>query len=411
MPNAKPVSALVPHLAHVRQRWIDDGIDDIEGAVTRALTEAEFSRRVAPGARVAITVGSRGIDRIAQVVRAMADALRERGAAPFVVAAMGSHGGATAAGQREVLAGYGITEAAVDCDVRCTMEVVELGRTRAGNTVFFDREAFNADAVVVVGRVKPHSILTGDLGSGLLKMTAVGLGNQRGADALHALGLQAHLAETAALVLAHAPIAMGLALVENTFDRIALVRAVVPQDFATADRELLALARRYLPTLPFDPLDVLIVDRIGKDISGAGMDPNVIGMWRRNGGTAERTIRRIVALDLSDASHGNAIGIGMADIVTARLADKMDVDVSLANAMTSDFFAGLKVPVTMPTANDAVALACRTFAPQHARVMRIADTAHLENLWISEALLAEAASDPQIEIVCEPRPMDFARSA
>ena len=393
--------------ALVRQRFDLTRIEDIDAAVGAAFVRADARRRIAPGMSIAITAGSRGIDAIVPVLRAAVAAVRELGATPFLTAAMGSHGGATGEGQREVLRGYGITEEAVGCEIRSAMDVVPLGTTEGGVEVFCDRHAFESDGIVVVGRVKPHSILTGDLGSGLLKMCAIGLGKRNGADALHAKGLQHHLVAAARLVLARAPIAFGIALVENAHDRLALLEGVAPEEFEAADRRLLARARAYLPQVPFDPLDVLIVDAIGKNISGAGMDPNVIGMWRRNGGTPDRLIERIVALDLTGESHGNAVGVGMADLITRRLRSKIDEQATYMNAATSGFLAGAKIPLTLSSAREAIELACKPFDPHAARIVRIVDTAHLEYLQVSPALLLDVAADARLEIVDQPCPLEY----
>lgn len=393
--------------ALVHQRFDLARIDDPGAAVRAAFARVEAQRRIAPGASIAITAGSRGIDAIVPVLRAVASAVQELGATPFLTAAMGSHGGATAEGQREVLRGYGITEQAVGCEIRSSMEVVPLDVTEAGVEVFCDRQAFESDGIVVVGRVKPHSILTGDLGSGLLKMSAIGLGKRNGADALHAKGLQSNLVAAARLILARAPIAFGIALVENAHDRLALLEGVRPAEFEAADRRLLARARAYLPQVPFDPLDVLIVDAIGKNISGAGMDPNVIGMWRRNGGLPDRLIERIVALDLTDESHGNAVGVGMADVITRRLRSRIDEQATYMNAATSGFLAGAKIPLTLPSAREAIELACKPFDPRSARIVRIADTAHLEYLQVSPSLLLDVAADARLEIVAQPCPLEY----
>jgi hypothetical protein len=383
----------------VRQRLDATRIDDVGAAVARAFAQAGARDRIAPGTSIAITAGSRGIDRIVAVLAAVVAEVRRCGGVPFITTAMGSHGGATAAGQREVLTGYGISEAAVGCEIRASMDVVSLGRAADGNEVFFDCNAFDAGGIVVVGRVKPHSILTGELGSGLLKMTAIGLGNQRGADAIHVAGVQEHLVPRARHVLAHAPITFGVALVENPLDELALVRGVAPADFETADRELLAYVRERSPALPFDPLDVLIVDYIGKDISGAGMDPNVIGMWRRNGGAPDRRIGRIVALDLTAQSHGNATGVGMADVITEQLRAKIDFQATYTNAITSNFLSGAKVPLTVGSAREAIDLACRPFAPERLRCVRVRDTAHLEYLLVSRALLETPGAGETLERV------------
>lgn len=393
--------------ALVRQHFDLTRIDDPAAAVRAAFAQAGAERRIAPKASIAITAGSRGVDAIVPVLRAVAAGVRALGATPFLTAAMGSHGGATDEGQREVLRGYGITEDAVGCEIRSSMDVVALGTTEAGVDVFCDRHAFESDGIIVVGRVKPHSILTGELGSGLLKMSAVGLGKRHGADALHVKGLQSNLVAAARVVLARAPIAFGIALVENAHDRLALLEGVAPEAFEAADRRLLARARAYLPQIPFDPLDVLVIDEIGKNFSGAGMDPNVIGMWRRNGGVPDRSIARIVALDLTDESHGNAIGVGMADVITRRLRSRIDEQATYMNAATSGFLAGAKIPLTLPSAREAIDLACKPFDPRSVRIVRIADTAHLEYLQVSSALLLDAAADARLEVVARPYPLQY----
>jgi hypothetical protein len=398
---------VIPDGVLVRQRLDTSRVDDVPGAVARAFDEAGARERIAPGTSVAITAGSRGIDKIVEILAAVVAAVRRCGGSPFITAAMGSHGGATGAGQLEVLHGYGITEKNVGCEIRSSMDVVSLGVAVNGDEVFCDRAACSAGAVIVVGRVKPHSILTGDLGSGLLKMTAIGLGNQRGADAIHVAGVQTHLRACARHVLARAPIAFGIALVESARDELALVRGVVPADFESADRELLAQVRAASPALPFDPLDVLVVDWIGKNISGAGMDPNVIGMWRRNGGTPDRAIARIVALDLTPESHGNATGVGMADIITQTLKAKIDFDATYMNATTSNFLNGAKVPLTVKTASEAIELARRPFAPERLRCVRIRDTAHIEYLLISRALLESGEAGDRLERVDADRTFAF----
>jgi hypothetical protein len=286
------------------------------------------------------------------------------------------------------------------------MDVVSLGKAPNGDEVFIDRNAYGAAGIIVVGRVKPHSILTGELGSGLQKMSAIGLGNQRGADAIHVAGVQEHLVPCARHILAHAPVAFGLALVENPRDELALVRGVVPAEFESADRELLAYVRARSPQLPFDPLDVLVVDYIGKDISGAGMDPNVIGMWRRNGGTPDRRISRIVALDLTAQSHGNATGVGMADVITERLRAKIDFKATYMNSITSNFLTGAKVPLTVDSAHEAIGLACRPFAPERLRCVRVRDTAHLEYLLVSRALLEAPGAETLECVESAPFPLD-----
>jgi hypothetical protein len=386
----------LPRMARVRQRFDTSQIADIEGAVRRAFDQVS-GEAIAPGMRVAITAGSRGIAQIARIVRATAAEVRRRGAEPFVVTAMGSHGGANAEGQRQVLTSYGISEESAGCPIQASMDTVVLGRSPSGVDVHFDAIAYRADAVILLNRVKPHSILTGDLGSGMMKIAAVGLGNHAGAAGIHAAGLAEHLLPVARVVLARAPIRMGLAVVENARDEVWKIEGVLAAQIEEADRRLLHEARALMPNIPFDPLDILVVEQIGKNISGTGMDPNVIGMHRRIGGPPSRRIDRIIALGLSPESHGNANGVGMADIITSALRDAIDWQATWANALTADFLEGLKLPITCADARAALALAMRALDPATVRLARVGDTAHLEDMWVSEALLADLARYPSVE--------------
>ncbi len=399
--------ALLPRFAPVRQRFHDDALPDAAAAVRRALDASGIAVRVKAGGRIAITGGSRGIDRIAEVTRAVAQWVRDAGGEPFVVAAMGSHGGATAEGQREVLRGYGIDEAGVGCAVVSSMEATEIGVTAGGYRVYCDAAALASDGVIAVNRVKPHTILVGELGSGLMKMLGVGLGKQLGADAIHREGLQEHMLDSARIVLGRAPVLGGVALVENSYDKLAIVEAVPPETMEDADSRLLRVARAYLPNVPFDPLDVLVVARMGKDVSGAGIDPNVAGMHRRLGGPPQRAIGRIVALELTAGSHGNGIGVGMADIVTERLRDAIDWEATYVNAATSGFLWGVKVPLALPTDEAALRLAFKPYPPQRARAVLARDTAHLDLLYVSEALEAEVAAMAPVERIGEYEALGF----
>jgi hypothetical protein len=320
---------------------------------------------------------------------------------------MGSHGGATAEGQRAVLASYDITEERVGCPLVCDMDTVSLGHTAEGIPVYTDRAAYEADAIILVNRVKPHSILTGNLGSGLMKMAGIGLGKAIGADSIHVLGVEQHLIPVARVVLEHAPIVLGLAIVENSRDQTWKIEGVPRASMEEADRRLLAEARALLPNIPFDPIDVLIVDMMGKNFSGTGLDPNVIGMHRRIGGPPQRQIGRIVVLDLSDESHGNAHGIGMADIITQHLCNKIDWQATYTNGLTAGWFGGGKLPITCSTARNAVALAMKPFDSQRARVVRVHNTAHLENMWVSRALLADVMNMANLEQIGEAHPVSL----
>jgi len=395
--HAGDPTAPMPKLARVKQRFDSAQIRDIPGRLAETFgVHAQSVLR--PGMRVAITVGSRGIANIQEIARAVVEEVRRLDAEVFIVSAMGSHGGATEAGQRLVLAGYGITEESVGCPISCTMDTVHLGDTPEGFRVHVDRAAFESDAIVLLNRVKPHSILSGELGSGLMKMAAIGLGNRAGADSIHRAGVERHLLSAARMVLQLAPVHLGVAIVENALDQTWMIETVPKGELESRDKQLLALARTLLPTVPFDPIDVLVVEYMGKNFSGAGMDPNVIGMHRRVGGSAERDIHTIVALDLSAESQGNAVGVGMADIITDELRHKINWDVTYLNAFTSGFFSGVKLPVACRTQRDAVQLAMQSYDPHRARVVQISDTAHLEYMQVSEPLLNELHLYPNLEL-------------
>lgn len=396
---------LVP-LAPVRQHFDTTALDDVPAAVAQAFDQPAADA-LRPGMRVAITAGSRGIANIPDILATIVATVRRLEAHPFLVAAMGSHGGATGEGQRAVLDSYGITEERIGCPIVAEMDTVCLGSTDAGTAVHIDRAAAEADAIILVNRVKPHSILTGNLGSGLMKMAAIGLGKAIGADSIHVLGVEEHVIPAARMVLERTPIKLGVAIVENSYDQSWKIACVPPDQIEAVDQQLLAEARQLLPNIPFDPIDVLIIDTIGKNFSGTGMDPNVIGMHRRIGGPPQRQIQTIVACSLSEESHGNAHGMGMADIITAELRDSINWNATYTNGITANFLGGGKLPLTCATAQDAVALALKPFDPEHVRVVRIRDTAHLEELWVSQALLSQIALFPGLEQVGALQPPVF----
>jgi Lactate racemase N-terminal domain len=395
-------------LAPVRQQLYSAPVADLEGAVRAALAQGGLEGSVRPGQRIAITAGSRGIANIAAVLRTVAARVRELGAEPFIVPAMGSHGGATDEGQRELLAGtFGIDEVRAGAPVLSSMEVVELGRTAEHDLpVYLDRNAAGADGIVVVNRVKPHTDFTGPYESGLMKMITIGLGKRLQAESIHAYGawgLRVLMPEVARAKLEQAKILLGVALLEDGHDQtcevVGLPAAAIPDE----EPRLLERARRNMARLPFEELDLLIVDRIGKEISGAGMDPNVIGRKRIDGEpefTSPR-IERIIARELSRETHGNGIGTGLADIITQRLFDGIDWEITNTNSVVSGFTLRSMVPVI--AANDREALRTALFLLRRhplpgLRVARILDTFHLEHLQVSLPLLdGDAASriEPQ----------------
>jgi hypothetical protein len=383
-----------------------DALADIRTAVGEALRSVEL-----PRGSVAIGVGSRGVGRIGDVVAALVGFLKEAGADPFVVPAMGSHGASTAEGQAEVLAHLGVSEERVGCPVRATMEAVKVGETPAGVEVFMDRNAYEADSVVVVNRIKPHTAFRGAVESGPTKMLAIGLGKQKGAHSVHAAGwAQIHetIPEAARVSVESGRVAFGLAVLENADEEPHKVAAIPADRLEEAEAPLLEEAKRNLLRLPFGEIDVLVVDEIGKNISGDGADPNVTGRYPTPYASGGPYVERMVFLDLTPETGGNANGLGMADVVTERLVSKMDRPATYLNALTSTTPSPVKIPMVMPGDRMAVAAAltmCAGVSPQRARLVRIKNTLKLRRMWISEALLEDAGE--RLRVVEDPGPMRF----
>ena len=323
-----------PPLYRIQQQFEKTSIKDIPEAVRREFSRLGGAKNIKPNQRVAVTVGSRGIYNLRIIVATAVECLRNMGLKPFIIPAMGSHGAATAKGQIKVLKELGITESSVGAPIISSMDVVSVGRLDSGAKVFVSKDALEADHLVVINRVKPHTLLRGEVESGLCKMLAVGCGKHQGALNMHTFGLAATIVPAARIILEKAPVLCGLAILENSLDETHTLKLALPEQFVEADRELLASAKRLLPTIPLDDLDILIVEEMGKNISGAGMDPNVIGFWRREGGPREPDYRTLIVLDLTPESEGNAVGIGMADLTTQRVIDEIDSKPSYTNAIT-----------------------------------------------------------------------------
>lgn len=403
----------LPRMVKVRQHFHAPEIDDVASAVRRAITEAGVMRRIAPGDRVAIAVGSRGVADIPTIVREVVRAIASVGGQPFLVPAMGSHGGATAAGQREVLESLGVTEAFVGAPIVSSMDVVEVGRLPNGLPVYTDKHAYHADKIVVINRIKPHTAFRGPVESGLLKMITIGLGKQKGAEAAHAYSFKymaEHVLEMAKMVIAKAPIVFGVGTIENAYDRPAKIVAIPAEKLVDEEPKLLLEAKALMPKIAFSPLDVLVVDEIGKDISGDGMDPNITGRYATPYASGGVEAARTVVLRLTEKTHGNANGIGLADITTRAVFEAIDWEKGYANALTSTVVGTVKLPMFLDTGELAVKAAiktCNAFDLTRVRLVRIKNTLHLQDIWISESLLHEAEQRDDIEVVSEPLPMDF----
>jgi hypothetical protein len=405
-----------PRMLPVRQKFDAPQVRDVAAATREALEP--LRGRISPGMSVALTAGSRGIHDKPEVLRATGAWLRSLGAEPFVVPAMGSHGGATAEGQVEMLRSLHVTEDSVDLPIRATMDTVELGRLPDGPVVHLDANAARADGIIAINRVKAHTDFQGEVESGLAKILAIGLGKQRGAEGIHRFGprnLAVWVPRVARRILDSGAVLGGLAIVENAFDRAAGITLLEPDDIGgPGESRLLEQAKALMAGIPFDDLDVAVVDVMGKDVSGAGMDTNVIGrMMIRGSQEFERPrIANIAVLDVTDSSHGNAIGVGLADFIPFRILEKIDLRSAYVNAMTSGLGGPQRgqIPMAMPTDRSAVAaalLTCGRADLERARVVRVRSTLDLEHLLVSESLRELVETDDRLSVSGEPVQMAF----
>ncbi len=389
----------------IRQQFAREALADIEQTVHQQVTA---KLKIAPGANIAITVGSRGVNNIARIAKATADAVKTCGGAPFIIPAMGSHGGATAEGQREILASYGVTEEAMGCPIRSSMEVVEIDSEGLEMKIFMDKYGYESDGVILLNRIKPHTAFHGEYESGLVKMSVIGLGKERLANELHRFGvygLKTIMPQAARRILATGKIVLGVGIVENAYDETAIIEALTPAEILTREPELLAMAKQLMPSFPLCDIDVLIVDQIGKNISGSGMDPNIIGRMKIPGQPAAEfpKIKIIVITDITEPSHGNACGIGLADVTTRRLADKIDWDATYMNGITSGFYEHFMLPIVAPTDLQAFEWGIRASHDpyQPKKIVRITDTLHVSEMYVSDAALSEVKE--RVEILSEPK--------
>ncbi len=403
-------------LVKVRQSFEAPVVHDLAGRVRQETLKLLGKYPLEPASRVGITAGSRGIRDAVEVYQAVVRTLKEEGHEPFLFAAMGSHGRGTAEGQRDLLQSLGVTQEKVGAPVVCSDEVVMLSETEApisGLPVYAAREASEADAVLVVNRVKPHTSFHGTYESGLMKMLAVGMGRARGATMVHRLGWRSMVGaieSIASVVLERLPVMGGIAIVENAREQTARVEGLTAPEIPEGEQELLGVARSYMPSLPIKELDLCVVREMGKNLSGTGMDTNIIGRLRLQGlpEPEEPFIQYLAVLDLSEASHGNATGIGLADFTTRRLVEKIDYEATYINCLTSGGPVRAAVPMTLPDDRslfDAVWKALKPERLEQVRMAVVENTLHLEELWVSENLLNEL--DGNTEPLSEPFPLDF----
>jgi hypothetical protein len=403
----------LPRLVKVRQKFDAPEVPDVAAAVHETIREAGVLSRISHGDRVAIAVGSRGVADIPILTREVVNAVKSAGGQPFIVPAMGSHGGATAEGQVEVLKQLGVTEATVGAPILSSMEVVEVGRLANGLPVYIDKHAYGADKVIVINRIKPHTAFRGPVESGLMKMITIGLGKQKGAEAAHAYSFKymaEHVLAMAKITMSKVPIIFGLGTIENAYDRPAKIVAVPAEKIEEVEPQLLIEAKALMPRILFDPIDVLVVNEIGKDISGDGMDPNITGRYATPYASGGPNVTRIVVLGLTDKTHGNANGIGLADITTRKAFEAIQWEKGYANALTSTVVNTVKLPMFLETEELAVKAAvktCNAFDLTKVRLVWIRNTLELKEIWISESLLEEARQRKNVEILTEPASVDF----
>lgn len=403
----------IPQMVRIRQKFDAAKIDNLEEVLQQELQKPGAIERIKPGQQVAVAVGSRGVANIALFTKITIDAIKQAGGHPFIVPCMGSHGGATAEGQKEVLHHLGVTEEAMGAPVRSSMEVVKLDELPNGLPVYVDKIASTADAIVVINRVKPHTAFRGRIESGIMKMIAIGLGKQKGAEACHQLGFK-YMAENvpamASIMIQKLPIVFGVALVENAYDQTCRIEVLPSEQIEAREPALLEEAKARLPKILFEQIDVLVIDYIGKNISGDGMDPNITGRYPTPYAHGGPDVSKMVVLDLTPETKGNANGVGTADFTTQRLVDKMDRAATFVNGLTSTVCAPTKISTTLD--NDFYAIkagvkTCNILDYTKCKLVRIQDTLHLGEIEISVNLLDEARNHPDIEVLTEPYDLQF----
>jgi lactate racemase-like protein len=404
-----------PKVVKVRQDFPRPRVEDVGEALREQCGREEIKSRIEAGMEVAITAGSRGISGIDDILRSLVRILKDAGARPFIIPAMGSHGGATAEGQVEILESLGVTEESVGAEIRSSMEVVELGETESGVPVFMDRIASEADGIIVVGRIKKHTDFRSEIESGLLKMSAIGLGKHAQALALHAHGVKGikdYMVEAGKMVFASGKVLFGVGIVENAYEETAMIEAIPPERVVEREAELLRESARLMPKLPVSDIDVLCVDELGKNFSGTGMDTNVIGRFRIPGVEEPESprVKYLIVSDVSEAAHGNALGVGLADLTTKRLFEKINYEAMNQNVLTSTFLERAKIPMILQSDREALEAAMRCnwgVEPEDTRFVRIPNTLHLRYLYLSENLLEEALANGNVEVVEDAAEAEF----
>ena len=396
----------LPKLVSVEQIFDHLEIEDVEEKTKREFEKEEIRQKIHIGDKVAIAVGSRGIQNLRKIVKILIEMVKNQGANPYIVSAMGSHGSGTEEGQREILEGYGITPESMGVPVVTTTDVEKVGELSGGKKVYFDCAAAKADAIIVVNRIKLHTDFTGELQSGLCKMLVIGLGNQTGCSAIHEENPEnfSEIIENAAkLILDKYPVIFGVGIIENAYDKTFHVEAVPSECLIKREKELVKIAKDKMPRLMIPDIDVLIVDQIGKNISGAGYDPNILG---RSSVLTKYSlpipnIRKMVLLNLTTESHGNGIGMGLFDVVTKKVFEQLDYEAMYANALACKCIEDVKIPLIAADKEDAVrvAIKCiRDVDKENLKIVEIKDTLSLDRIWVSKSVIEDIQNNPKIKI-------------
>ena len=405
----------IPKMFKVKQVFPRPKIEpeEIPGIIESLLSQEKFSSKVKPGMRIAITTGSRGLANVALTTKCIADFVRSRGAHPFIVPAMGSHGGATAEGQRAILEGYGITEDYVGCPIISSMEVKKIGVNEEGMDVFIDKNAAESDGIILGCRIKPHTAFRGPYESGIMKMMAIGLGKQHGAEVCHEAGFK-NMAKYVPMfgraIIKNAPILFAVPTIENAYDETCKIIAVNADEIIEKEPPLLQEAFANMPRILVDSCDVLVVDQIGKNFSGDGMDPNITGTFCTPYATGGIRSQRVCVLDLSPETHGNGIGLGYSSATTKRVFDQLDLSSMYPNAITCTVLGGVRIPIVMESDREAIQVCIRTcneIDKKNPRVVRIPNSLHIEHIMLSESYYEEAKNNPNLIIESEPEYLPF----
>ncbi|BCZ44928.1 hypothetical protein psyc5s11_09950 [Clostridium gelidum] len=405
----------VPKMFRVRQIFPRPVIkpEEIPEAVRRELYKEKFADKIKPGMNIAVTAGSRGIANVAIITKAITDFITTKGAKPFVVPAMGSHGGATAEGQIEVLNGYGITEEYLGCPIKSSMEVKMIGYTEEGQEVFIDKNAAEADGIVISCRIKPHNAFRGKYESGIMKMMAVGLGKQVGAEHVHSQGMNnigKNIPLIGNVIIKNAPILFAIPCIENAFDETCKIVGVNKDEIAEEEPKLLQEAFANMPNIIVGECDVLVVDEIGKNYSGTGVDPNITGTFSTKYASGGVKVQRTAMLSLSEESHGNGLGIGLASAITKRIFDKLDLEKMYPNCITSTVLESARIPCVVSSDKEVIQICIRTCVnidKDNVRIVRIPNSLHIEHIMLSEAYYEEVKNYPNLVIESEPEYLEF----